>query len=529
MGDAANESKAHRERMRRLVHILVLGLLAPACAPAQYHPGTAVADVFPEIPAVRAVRGVARVRLDVVIDPVTGYPAFEWGTRLGEAPTIRVAPGEAIEMTVRNRMRAFAGRRDDVNVHFHGLTVSPAAPGDDAIMTIAHPGETLHYRVVIPRNHEPGLYWYHPHAHGESYYDVTNGMAGAIVVEGMQRRLPALAGMRERVIVLRDVPTGPGFVDDDMPMTGTATQPRSRSIGRTARGKPCRAETTLQPTLNRQAAAHIGIRAGERQFFRVVNASAARYFDLSVDGAPLDVVALDGMPLDAAPHQPPVNSVAHLLLPPAARAEFVVTAPAGPTVLRSACVDTGRAGDPAPAVVLAHLSDPAVVAGLPQPAPVEAEGSPVALPPAATAGQDPRARALPSPAARRTIRFSENARGFFINGTAYAMGAPPMVTARAGTIEEWTIENATDEVHAFHVHQVHFLTEAVDGGTAPAGVWLDTVSIPPQRHLAGGGTVSGRARLLIDFRDPVVRGTFLFHCHILDHEDQGMMASVRVI
>ncbi len=69
----------------------------------------------------------------------------------------------------------------------------------------------------------------------------------------------------------------------------------------------------------------------------------------------------------------------------------------------------------------------------------------------------------------------------------------------------------------------------VDGGTEPVGVWLDTVSIPPQRHLARGGSISGRARLLVHFRDPVVRGTFLFHCHILDHEDQGMMATVRVI
>src|SRR5260370_29391018 len=99
MGDAANCAKAHRERMRRLVPILALSLLAPACARAHGPPAAAaVADVFPEIPAVRAVHGVARVTLDVVIDPVTGYPAFEWGTRLGDAPTIRVAPGQPLEM-----------------------------------------------------------------------------------------------------------------------------------------------------------------------------------------------------------------------------------------------------------------------------------------------------------------------------------------------------------------------------------------------------------------------------------------------
>src|ERR1700736_3309567 len=110
MGDSANCAKAHSERMRRIVHFLVLAQLAPACAGAQSPPSTAaVVDVFPEIPAVRAARGVARVTLDAVIDPVTGYPAFEWGTHLGEAPTIRVAPGDAIEMTVHNGMRAFAG------------------------------------------------------------------------------------------------------------------------------------------------------------------------------------------------------------------------------------------------------------------------------------------------------------------------------------------------------------------------------------------------------------------------------------
>ncbi|HEY4442603.1 MAG TPA: multicopper oxidase domain-containing protein, partial [Candidatus Elarobacter sp.] len=374
--------------------------------------------------------------------------------------------------------------------------------------------ETLHYRVAIPRGHAPGLYWYHPHSHGESFYEVTNGMSGAIVVEGIERHLPALAAMRERVIVLRDVPGGPGFVDDDMPMTGMVGATRGRRIGRPAAGKPCRAEQGLQTTLNRQPAARIGIRPGERQFFRVVNASAARYFDLSVDGSPLDVVALDGVALDAAQGNAPVRRVSHLLLPPAGRAEFVVTAPDHATVLRSACVDTGKAGDAAPAVVLAQLDDPAHLLGAsPLPVGVAASAAPIVAAP----GNPPAiAGPLPRPAARRRIRFTEDDRGFYINGRSYAMDAPPLVVARSGTVEEWTVENATDEDHAFHIHQVHFLTEAVDD--APAHVWLDTVNVRPHR----------RARLLLDFRDPIVRGTFLFHCHILDHEDQGMMATIRV-
>ncbi|HEV3089117.1 MAG TPA: multicopper oxidase family protein [Candidatus Elarobacter sp.] len=486
-----------------------------------------VPDIFPAIPEVRAEHGVADVVLHVVLDPVSGYPAFSWNARLGVVPTIRVRPGDAIAMTVSNDMRPFAGRPDDVNVHFHGLTVSPNAPGDDALTTLAHPGETLHYRVVIPPDHEPGLYWYHPHAHGETYYDVTNGMSGAIVVEGIQQHLPALASMRERVIVLRDVPTGPGFVDDDMPMNGMAGMTRPTAIVRSGTGPPCRPEKGLQPTLNRQADAHVGIAPGEAQFFRVVNASAARYYDLSVDDAMLHVVAIDGVPLDAYPGTAAVRTVQHVLVPPAGRAEFVVTAPNHATVLRSSCVDTGPLGDANPAVVLAHLVDPVSAS-----APAVSSVTP-SLPTLRVVGAPlPRnvlSRALPRPAARRTIRFTEDERGFYIDGKAFAMDGPPAIVARSGTVEEWTIENATDESHDFHIHQVHFVTESVNGARVAERNWADTVDVPRRTRTRDGRTVPGRVRLLIDFRDPVVRGTFVYHCHILDHEDRGMMARIRVI
>ncbi|MBV8748557.1 MAG: multicopper oxidase domain-containing protein, partial [Candidatus Eremiobacteraeota bacterium] len=292
--------------------------------------------------------------------------------------------------------------------------------------------------------------------------------------------------------------------------------------------RACGAETGLQPTLNRRADAHIGIRPGERQFFRVVNASAARYYDLSVDGTPLELVALDGVPLDAYPGTPPTRTVNHVLIPPAGRAEFVVTGPDHPTVLRSACVDTGAAGDANPAVVLAHFVDPTTVAG--------GTAAPVAVPvpsvePLRVGAPLPRnvlSRALPPPAAHRTIRFTEDDHGFYLDGKAFAMDAPPAVVARSGTVEEWTLTNATDEVHAFHIHQVHFVPLAVDGVAVVPRTWADTVNVPPRRR-HGGSWVPGTVRIVVDFRDPVVRGTFLYHCHILDHEDQGMMAKIRVI
>jgi FtsP/CotA-like multicopper oxidase with cupredoxin domain len=108
------------------------------------------------------------------------------------------------------------------------------------------------------------------------------------------------------------------------------------------------------------------------------------------------------------------------------------------------------------------------------------------------------------------------------------MGGPPAIVARSGTVERWTFVNDTDEVHDFHIHQVHFVAESIDGVALRNRMWADTVNVPARRHLRGGRTAPGRVVLAIDFRDPVVRGTFVYHCHILDHGDQGMMALIRV-
>src|SRR5258706_8815954 len=92
---------------------------------------------------------------------------------------------------------------DMTNLHFHGMTVSPDAPQDDVLTMLAMPGKKLSYTVQIPKDHPPGLYWYHTHPHGESYRQVLDGMSGAIVIEGIESSFPALAGLPERVLVVR--------------------------------------------------------------------------------------------------------------------------------------------------------------------------------------------------------------------------------------------------------------------------------------------------------------------------------------
>src|ERR1700690_3384194 len=90
------------------------------------------------------------------------------------------------------------------NLHYHGLHVSPDSPQDDVITMMAAPGQLLHYVVNIPLDQPPGLYWYHTHPHGESYQQSLDGMSGAIVIDGMERYVPEVRNLRERILILRD-------------------------------------------------------------------------------------------------------------------------------------------------------------------------------------------------------------------------------------------------------------------------------------------------------------------------------------
>src|SRR6202045_3046850 len=126
------------------------------------------------------------------------------------APTLRLSPGDQLKITYVNDLPAKPPEKclagpcmDMTNLHFHGLTVSPDAPQDDVLTMLAMPGKKLGYTVPIPKDHPPGLYWYHTHPHGESYRQVLDGMSGAIVIEGIESYFPALSGLPERVLVVR--------------------------------------------------------------------------------------------------------------------------------------------------------------------------------------------------------------------------------------------------------------------------------------------------------------------------------------
>lgn len=429
-------------------------------------------------------------------------------------PTIRVLPGRAINVEYVNNLPVHSSERcaldqcaNHSNLHFHGLHVSPKSPQDDVLTMMATPGERLSYRVEIPLYAAPGLYWYHTHAHGESARQALDGMSGAIIVEGIDRYYPQVREMRERVFVLRgyDIEGAKPevrhqlFQQVSVPANRCGTAPDNEGPERIF-------------TLNGEIRPQIPINPGERQFWRIVNASPDRYADLAIDGQQMEIIALDGMPLSYHNRGRQTLKVDHILLAPGGRVEAIVTGPPAEAhaMLSTRCVDTGADGDVNSAMVIADLVSNSLMDS-PAPKTVSMTDAPIY--------KEFSRRQLEKLAASApdfTVVFTEDKKGFYINGKQFSMDSAPMLTVRTGSLQHWRIVNDTHELHPFHIHQVHFLAYAINGVHQDTPEWLDTVNV----------SYNGTVDLIMDFTDPIIRGISVFHCHLLNHEDKGMMAKI---
>ena len=481
--------------------LLVYSFAVQAQDSSQYDKGARLPDL-PET--------TSPLTLLAINDPVTGKSAFSFeGKEI--PPVIRSSPGSKIEIEYRNRMSRTSKEvcvdgpcMNMTNLHFHGLHVSPNAPQDDVISMMAMPGEGLHYVLDIPEDQPPGLYWYHTHPHGESYQQSLDGMSGAIVIDGMDRYVPELRGLKERVLVLRDA---------ELKQNDPASAVLASRVHLSRAS--CGAEGEDQErifTVNGAIRPRIAIAPGEKQFWRIVNASPDLYADLEVDSESMTVVALDGMPL--AYHDPSRRTEVfqHVLLAPAGRVEAIIIGPkAGIRAsLRSRCVNTGADGDPNREMLLADLDESVRDTDIKAPQNVD-EHAAVYRPLAQS-----EIRALEASNPQFTVKFTEDKRGFYINDKKYNPTDEPMTTVKVGHYVHWRVVNDTHEIHPFHIHQVHFLVDRENGKQAHRAEWMDTVNVSP------GGSID----LIMDFTDPIIRGISLFHCHLLKHEDKGMMAKI---
>jgi len=493
-----------------------LSLAALACAQATV--AKAAALVPP--PVVHSEGGVAQLTLTAVQNPKTGLPAFSFDGLL-VPPTIRVNPGDHIKIHYVNRLPVPVHEpfTNMTNLHFHGMKTSPTEPGDDVIDIMVMPGQSYDYDVSVPKDESPGLYWYHPHAHGESNRQLSGGMSGLIIVNGLEKYYPQIANVPQQVLILRDsYPQG-----EPVPAVRRAGGAVRTGAAHVALAPVCHGPGSENLTLNQADRPSIAIRPGETQLWRFANASANTFADIQVTGAKLSVIARDGEPIvyrDGTKGAGVVYS--NYLVPPAGRVEFLITGPSGANAtLRSLCVNTGPVGDIMPERVLADI-DPTQSGGFPL-APGPPDLQPTRKPPV-----DIRYWPI---AAKQTIVFTEDKPDgrYYINGQLYDPTKPAKYFAKAGTVEEWTVLNKTDELHAFHIHQIHFLVlDATKNGQYLPEDYRDTITVPFQTYGPKNVPVPGKVTLLMDFTDPVIRGTFVFHCHILEHEDGGMMQKITV-
>jgi FtsP/CotA-like multicopper oxidase with cupredoxin domain len=431
-----------------------------------------------------SVDGVLQVRLDAA--PGQVRIGARTATTLGyngglPGPTLRLRAGDRLRVNLHN------GLSDPSNLHVHGLHVSPEGNGDNPFVMI-EPGHSFDYDYRLPADHPPGLYWYHPHHHGFVADQVFGGLYGAIVVEDPE----PVEASRERVLVISDLTLdGSGHV---APAT-----PAQRLRGREG-------QLVL---VNGQRNPALSILPGERERWRIVNACVSRYLRLRLDGQRMQLLGIDSGRFQAP------RDVEELLLAPGNRADLLVTAAAGQAVLRALPFDRGSmagmmggGGTPTDEVELATLDvageQVAAAAAVPgRPAPRDLRGSTVT--------------------ARRELTFrmgmgggmgGGSAMSFTINGRSFD-GERVDTTVQAGSVEEWLLTNASPMDHPLHLHVWPMQIVQDNGRAVESALWQDVVNVPAR----------GQMRVRIAFDD--FAGRTVYHCHILDHEDKGMMGVIE--
>jgi len=530
-------------------------------------------SVIPEPPDLRSRNGVLQVDLTV-----RNHRESDGSVRYcymladgAQSPTLRLNPGDLLILRLKNQLTDFgpngtAGAHDHrhpkgtppsdpcssgrmsliaTNLHFHGMTMPPLCHQDEVLKTSIQPGEPpFEYRFRVPANEPPGLYWYHPHIHGFSKAQVLGGASGALIVEGIERANAQLAGLPERVLIIRDQdllnPDAPPSKSEPVVPKMLIDRDGDSANNGTGFGKPAKdlSLNFVPVPYPDYPPALLEMKPAERQMWRVLNASAITYLNLAVlfNRTPqlLGIVAIDGVPLNHNGNE--TNAVEwrdHIGVPPGSRVEFMVTGPpAGvPALFVTRTVDTGQGGENDPNRALASIS---VRSDAPEPhSKLSTSPEPLAPPELPWLGNV-------APARTRKLYFSEkltdpnnpnSATEFYltVDGQTPAPFDPasdvPNIVVKQGEVEDWIIENRSTELHDFHIHQIHFLLLDWSGTPIDEPFLRDTVNVP---YFNGRMLQYPSVRLRMDFRDPNTVGTFVYHCHLLEHEDGGMMGLIRV-
>jgi FtsP/CotA-like multicopper oxidase with cupredoxin domain len=431
------------------------------------------------------------------------------------------------------------------NLHVHGIQTiphifAPLGTSDPAAMMVEiKPGTSFLYNFPIPADHPSGLHWYHPHKHGSTDVQVGGGMAGLLVVRGPIDEVPEIAAAREIFLVVQSLNVNPSKKDPNLyereyvayktPAEGGYTFGTQFTM-LTVNGEGAywiRNRTKdMPPVFTPLGVPQYHVKPGEVVRLRLLNGTNAIPLMLALPGFEAWQIGFDGINtlkplyLDMSGSGVTVISPENLFSAPirlaaqANRIELLLRAPSveGVFALSSLATDrifpgSGEAFDIAQFVVSGSSVKMGIPASLPKPTreyPVIEEKD-IVVHRKFVFGQGPRKDLL-------------TGFGFFVDGVLYQEMACP-TRPRVGTCEEWRIENETDDLHPFHLHENSFQLIAInDKPNDPIQIW-DTFAIPPKLNGVNGS---------LTFRVRFVQwhGKTVFHCHVLPHEDTGMMQNI---
>ena len=486
-------------------------------------------------------------------------------------PPIVARPGEAVRIRIKNSLTPYdsTGWTGDhniphdlntTNLHVHGLDVAPhlfyplGANDPKAPMIHIMPGESFDYVFELPGNHPPGLYWYHPHNHGSTAVQAVSGMAGLIIVKGDIDEVPEIKAARDITLAIQDIGLFPSETEADVwtyepkqnaiwqTNTGEVTiydpekkanvvQPNLKggfSTGDYAErfyllnGEPFFQEThtnsaPTNPTPAQLAVQQFKMAPGEVVRFRVLNGCSDNLMPIIVEDHEMHLIALDGVNFPALRTIPiylETTGNGQVLLAPANRAEFLVQAgKPGRYAIRE--LEQDQQFLSSSAKTLAEIV-------------VEGTEKRMMLP-----------KTLPTPkryyplidkvSRQRTLEFEgmfpakQNpyiGLDFMINGMLYKEDTVQQEVT-VGDEEEWILkvsdmDHGGTEGHPFHIHVNHFEVISVAGVKQPPGTIQDTIWIPK------------KSEIVIRMRFNDFKGKSVYHCHILPHEDTGMMQNFLI-
>lgn len=386
-------------------------------------------------------------------------------------PVIRANKGDTVSVKLKNNLT------EPTTIHWHGIRLSAPMDGTDAVQKPIQPGEEFEYRFIVP---DAGTFWYHSHTN--ETVQMERGMYGALIVNDENEPITD----DEKILVI-----------DDMKLSSDNefTKPKG-AVSRLLERHDGREGSTL--LINGKEDVVININAGQIERWRLINASSARYFLLRFQEKPFQLIGTDGGLLETP------QTISEILITPGERIDIAM----GPFEMGEKFLMESLPYNRRVSIKPKLYTYASVQVG-------DAKSS-VALIPAHLRQIEPLA---PQNAeVTRKIKFSvgpsiKNGLNFLINNDMHLNDKP----VRVGELQIWELANTSLMDHPFHLHGFFFQVLELNGKAPEYISWKDTINLPP------------RSKTKIAWLPDDRLGMWMYHCHILEHHEAGMMAHFEVV